>query len=190
MNARLAIPLIMLLMAPLAAQEETLISGAVTHGGFGGPSLKITQLNGQAAVMTGSRAGWIINHTFVVGSSNYSLLSTVEVPNGTDYYLSLNYSGFELEYIPDSDKLIHYSIHTLFAPGSIHLKDDDFRRYTSNDFIYIFEPSLSITLNVVRFFRVSLSGNYRLVFDVDTDYLTNEDLGGAGAALTLKFGKF
>lgn len=192
MNVRLAMPLIMLVTAPLlaAAPEETLISGGVTHGGFGGPSIKITQLNGQPAVMTGGRGGWIIDHTIVVGSSNYNLLTTVEVPDGTDYYLSMDYSGFELEYIHNSDKLIHYSIHTLFAPGSIHLKDEDFRRYTSNDFIYIFEPSLSITLNVVRFFRISLSGNYRLVFDVDTNYLNDEDLWGAGAALTLRFGKF
>jgi len=190
MKSRLIIPLILLVAVPLTAQEETLISGRVSHGGFGGPSVKITHLNGQAAFMTGGRAGWIINSTFVIGSGNYSLLSKVDVPDGVTHYLAMNYSGLELEYIPDSDKLIHYSIHTLFAPGTIHLKDSDFRRYTSDDLIFVLEPSLCLTLNVVRFFRISLSGSYRLALDVDSGTLGDKDLWGAGAALTLKFGKF
>ena len=193
MKSCMIIPLILLAAVPLAAQDEVLISGRVSHGGFGGPSLKLTQLNGQAAFMAGSRAGWIINHTFVLGSSNYSLLSKVDVHDQGDdatSYLAMNYSGLELEYIRDSDKLINYSIHTLFAPGTIHLKDSDFRRYTSNDLIFVLEPSLCLTLNIARFFRISLSGSYRLALDVDSGGLSNEDLRGAGGALTFKFGKF
>ena len=184
---------LVLVAVPLSAQEEVLIPGKVSHGGFGGPGIKISQINGQAGVMTGSRAGWIINHSFVLGSASYNLLSNIEVPeSGTaeEGYLAVDYSGLELEYVPHWDRLVHYSIHSLFAPGTVYLRDRNFYRYTSSDFIFVLEPSLSVTLNVVKFFRLSLCGSYRLVFDVETGGLADRDLWGSGVALIFKFGKF
>jgi hypothetical protein len=180
-------------IVPIFAQEEVLVSGKVSHGGFGGPAIKMTWMNGQPGFMTGGRAGWIINHTFVLGTANYNLLSNIDVPEtgpagGT--YLAMEYSGLELEYIHKSDRLVHYSIHSLVAPGSVYLRDGNFNRSTSSDYIFVLEPSLSVTLNVVKFFRVSLSGSYRLVFDVESGGLTDQDLWGAGVALIFKFGKF
>ncbi|UCD37859.1 MAG: hypothetical protein JSW54_13730 [Fidelibacterota bacterium] len=193
MRTTIVTAIILAAALPIFAQEEVLISGKVSHGGFGGASAKITQVSGQPGFMIGSRAGWIINHKFVLGTSNYNLLSRVDVPEpgiADDLYLAMEYSGLEVEYIPDSDRLIHYSSHALFALGTIYLRDRNFHRYTNDDFIFAFEPSLSVTLNVVKFFRLSLSGSYRLVFGVESGGLENKDLSGPGAALTLKFGKF
>lgn len=185
--------IILLCILPLSAQEEVLISGKVSHGGFGGPGIKISQINGQAGLMTGGRAGWIINHSFVLGTANYNLLSSIDVPeSGTadDGYLAMDYSGLELEYIPKWDQLVHTSFHSLFAPGSVYLRDRNFNRSTDSDFIFVLEPSLSVNLNVVKFFRLSLCGSYRFVFDVETGGLADRDLWGSGVALIFKFGKF
>jgi hypothetical protein len=43
------------------AQESILISG-----GFGGPVIKVININGENAVRVGGRGGWIINHSFVL----------------------------------------------------------------------------------------------------------------------------
>ena len=50
-----------------SAQDEQLVSGKIESGGFGAPVWKITQINGETAMLTGGRGGWIINHTFVIG---------------------------------------------------------------------------------------------------------------------------
>lgn len=63
---------------PVFAQEQTLIgSGEIENGGFGGPVVKVTSINGESAVFVGGRGGWIINHTFVLGGAGYGLVTNV-----------------------------------------------------------------------------------------------------------------
>ena len=49
------------------AQEKTLINGEIESGGFGGPVLKVTNINGENAVMVGglAAAGLSIIHSFL-----------------------------------------------------------------------------------------------------------------------------
>jgi hypothetical protein len=60
------------------AQETTLINGEIESGGFGGPVLKVTSINGENAVMIGGRGGWIINHSLVLGGGGYGLVTEVK----------------------------------------------------------------------------------------------------------------
>ncbi len=71
------IMVICLVAFPAFAQEETLIKGDVESGGFGGPVVKMTSLNGQDGILVGGRGGWILNHSFIIGGGGYGLANNV-----------------------------------------------------------------------------------------------------------------
>jgi len=195
------ITLILISTSQLFSQEETLIgNGEVSHGGFGGPVIKFTQIKGEPALLVGGRGGWIINHTFVIGGGGYGLVNKIkaDIPVYGIYtqpYLNFGYGGVELEYIIQSDKLLHFTVCTLIGGGAVsyreHLWDDSWDEWDSpNDAFFVFEPSAGVELNIISFFRVNAGVSYRFISGAEFDDLKNKDLAGVSAFLTLKFGKF
>jgi hypothetical protein len=181
------------------AQEETLIGeGEVSHGGFGGPVIKFTQIKGEPGVLVGGRGGWIINHTFVIGGGGYGLTNKIEAENqflGIKPYLNFGYGGVELEYIMHSDKLIHFTICTLIGGGAVSYRedlwDDSWDDMNSpNDAFFVAEPAVNVELNIISFFRINAGVSYRFISGAGFDDLKNKDLAGVSAVLTLKFGTF
>ena len=61
---------------------------------------------------------------------------------------------------------------------------------TASDLIWVLEPTVSLEMNVMKFFRIGAGASYRYVLGVDSGGLTNEDFGGLSAMLILKFGRF
>jgi hypothetical protein len=180
---------------PAFAQEETLISGEVESGGFGGPVLKITNLNGENAVMVGGRGGWVINHSFVLGGGGYGLVTEVnaKVSDSAHQYIEMGYGGLELEYIPSSNDLLHLSVGLLVGGGGIGYRSDDkdmFHSTHKNNSFFVLEPSVQANLNVTHYFRIAAGASYRYVGGLKSVVSTNDDLSGPSALLTLKFGKF
>ena len=189
--------LCMMVTSALAAKsDETLISGEVEHGGFGGPVVKLTEINGRTGILVGGRGGWIINHTFVLGGGGYGLASDIkakEIGLGTILYLDMGYGGLELEYVVNSPKLIHLSFHTLIGAGSIGYRErDDHFEWDddSDDIFFVAEPGANLMLNVTEFFRIGLGFSYRFINGVDLEGLSDSGLDGVSTNLTLKFGKF
>jgi hypothetical protein len=192
------------------AQEETLLSGGVEHGGFGGPVVKVTRINGQDAVLVGGRGGWIINHTFVIGGGGYGLVTDVRpsVPGllGQDK-LMLGYGGLELEFILQSDRVVHLTVPILIGAGAVgyrngywgHGVDLDLGIDNRFDTFFIVEPGVDLELNVVSFFRINAGLSYRHVsgIGVPTDITgsarplaSNSDLRGVSWMIGFKFGSF
>ena len=188
------------------AQEETLLSNRkVTHGGFGAPVVKYTEIKGEPGLLVGGRGGWIINHTFVIGGGGYGLVNDKEANNylvyypwGNKPYLNFGYGGFELEYIIQSDNLMHFSVYTLVGAGGVSYRnslwdnnEDGWNNWASpSDAFFVFEPAANFELNVIEFFRINAGVSYRFISGVNFDNLKNSDLGGPSAVLSLKFGKF
>ncbi len=189
---------------PLTAQEEeTLVSGPVESGGFGGPSLRITKINGETAVLVGGRGGWIINHVFMIGGAGYGLVTrnAAKTPGLLgEKDLDVGYGGLEMEYYVNPNDLIHGSVRLLLGGGGVAYREDVMATsHRDMDGFFVAEPGVSINLNVTHFFRISAGASYRIVTGVDapTDILghpapltSNADLSGPSALLTLKFGKF
>jgi hypothetical protein len=189
---------------PLSAQdEETLLTGEITHGGFGGPVVKFTRLDGEFGLLLGGRGGWIINHSFSIGGGGYGLVTSIPGPAGTgemtEPLLTVGYGGFEMEYVRHSGRLIHSSLSLLIGGGGAgyHEKaeeDWDFQNDVKGnptwDSFFIAEPGIGLELNVASFFRINAGASYRFVSGVDKNGLTNGDIGGPSAVLTFKFGKF
>ncbi|RPI02095.1 MAG: hypothetical protein EHM64_14620 [Ignavibacteriae bacterium] len=177
------------------AQEQTLISGEIESGGFGGPVLKMTNINGENAVMIGGRGGWIINHSFILGGAGYGVVSDVKakVTDGIYQYIEMGYGGLDLEYIASSNDLVHLSIGVLVGGGGIGYKlneMDGFNSSNDKNAFFVLEPSVSANLNVTTYFRIAAGASYRYVSGLKSALSTNGDLSGPSANLTLKFGRF
>ena len=81
-------------------------------GGFGGPVLKVTQINDVFGLMVGGRAGWVYKHTYAIGGGFYGLLRDIEVEvprTDSERDFEFAYGGLELEYIIAPRRDIHLS---------------------------------------------------------------------------------
>jgi len=178
-----------------SGQDEQLISDKIESGGFGAPVWKVTQVNGETAFLTGGRGGWIINHAFVIGGGGYSTLMDVNAgmptsSNGEKLYLRMEYSGLELEYIHRSSKVVHWTVLALFGGGRLEIREHEPDRTFAKDNFFVVDASLNAEINVLKWMRVNAGAGYRLVSGVDAEGLSNGDLGGPEAQVTLKFGSF
>lgn len=188
----------LLLCSQIFAQEQTLMgSGKMSNGGFGGPVIKYTQIKNEPAVLIGGRGGWIINHTFVIGGGGYGLANQIESDYSVNFsnpYINFGYGGLELEYIIQSDQLVHFSIYTLIGAGSVNYRNNSHSSWEdwdyNNDEFFVLEPALNVEVNITSFFRINAGANYRYISGVNYDNLANEDFSGFSGVLTLKFGSF
>ena len=187
--------LVIVFTLPLLAQEATLINGEIESGGFGGPVLKVTSINGENAVMVGGCGGWIINHSFVLGGGGYGLVTDVnaKVTDSMHQYIEMGYGGLELEYIPSSNDLLHLSLGLLVGAGGIgyrHEDNDVFNASHKNNSFFVLEPSVNANPNVTHSFRIAAGISYRYVRGLKSLVSTNADLSEPSAILIFKFGKF
>ena len=181
------------------AEEETLLNGDTKISFFGGPVWKLTNLNGDTRVLTGVRGGWIINRSFVIGLGGYGMMSGFNMHghrtfNNHDHGHKLGYGGLEIEYINNSDKLIHYSLYALIGSGGARFDDmhvdEDLDHAHNTDTIFVFEPALNGIVNINKWFRLGAGVSYRMISGVDTYNKDSSDIGGFYGIVTFKFGKF
>ncbi len=186
--------ILLLSVISIFGQAETLVSGELESGGFGGPVVKFSQIDGVFGLFIGGRGGWIMNHTFVLGIGGYGLVNQVDanfIFEGELIPLMVGYGGFEMEYIFSSNSLVHFSIYLLLGGGGLTYKEfDDWKSPQVSDNFWIAEPAANIELNIASFFRISAGVGYRFVSDVSLGNLTNSDIAGVSGVLTFKFGKF
>ena len=178
-------------------QEKTLLRGKIDHGGFGGPVVKFTQIDDQFGVLVGGRAGWIIDHSIVLGFGGYGLSNEVKGENtfaGFDQNLNFGYGGFEMEYIVKSDDLVHLTFYTLIGAGAVNYRLDaevtDINWDPEADPFFALEPAVNFEINLTTFFRLNIGAGYRYISGVNDYGLTDSDLSGLSGNLTFKFGSF
>lgn len=190
--------MLLLLATSVFSQQETLFSGEVDHGGFGGPVVKFSSINKNFGVFVGGRGGWIIDHKLMIGAGGYGLANYVAANRLgplNEKYLDFGYGGLEIEWVVNSDKLLHFSFHTLVGGGAIQYRNEardiTFRDMPS-DALFVLEPGATLDLNVTTWFRFSVGASYRYVNGVEegSRLSTNQDLSGPSAILMLRFGKF
>lgn len=188
-----------------AQEEETLLGGGFESGGYGGPVVKFTSVNGEFAVMAGGYGGWLINHAFMIGGGGYGLVTkhrpdqavrtSYGIPDGGQ--MEFSYGGGMLEFIFSPMSVVHSSVSLLIGGGEVSYTMQDnvsfdmwhgFRE--QKDQVFVLEPSLNVELNVTSFFRVNAGGSYRYVSGASLYGLKNADLSGVSGNLTLKFGAF
>lgn len=181
-----------------AQQDQTLVGNHVSFGGFGGPVVKFSSINGSAGLLVGGRGGWIIklnpSSSFVIGGGGYGLANDIKaqniIINGEQQYLSVGYGGLELEYVEGSNKLIHFSIQSLIGAGGAGYRNKNHGESSNTDSFFVWEPGVNVLLNVTHFFRVGAGLGYRVTSGSHLAEATDSDLSGVTGILTFKFGKF
>ncbi len=189
----------MLFTVTLFAQEETLLDMEdIEHGGWGGLVVKFSSVNDQFALLVGGRGGWIINHAFMIGFGGYGLvndiLSHVIGPFG-ERFVDFGYGGLDLEYVFNSDRLIHLSLHALIGGGAVSIRGSsmnswDSGSHHSQDGVFVVEPGMNLDLNIIKWFRLSAGASYRYVRGSSSGVSSNKELSGPSAQMTFRFGEF
>lgn len=199
---KIILALVLFSFAPLTAQEQTLLGDTeIEHGGYGAMVIKAATINNEPAILIGGRGGWIINHTFSIGIGGYGLANNIEAntvgPFGQKY-LQMGYGGLDLEFIANSDDLLHFSVHALIGGGSAGFRnswdddnwDNDFDMDHHHDPFFVIEPGVNVDLNITPWFRTSVGASYRYVSGLSSAAATNSDISGASGMITFRFGKF
>ena len=190
--------IIFVFLSNLSAQEETLVGYEMENGDFGGPDIKLSTLNDKSALFIGGKGGWIINHTFVIGGAGYGLVNNIATSpfhTESDYSLTMGYGGLYLEYIHNSDKLFHFTIHSLIGGGGAQYRKEssynpDQYFYGKQSAFFVLEPGVSMMLNITQYFRLGLGLNYRYISGLDMEGLSSKELSAPSATITFKFGSF
>jgi hypothetical protein len=208
--------LFILISSSLLAQEETIFSGDVEHGGYGGPEFKVTQIDNSLNLLVGGKGGWIINHSFVIGLAGYGLVTSITPEDNinSDLRLAFGYGGLNLEYINSSNRIVHFTVSALVGAGGVAWYDhsdwfddnyDDNRHTYAGDAFFVFEPGASIELNIVKWMRIDLGVSYRLISGAESNLkilpystsgvlyeksIKDKDLSGISGNITFKFGLF
>ena len=186
MKKHLLILCVLVLVIPFSAfaEEKTIVGGGIESGGYGGPVVKFMSLGGDLGVIVGGRGGWIINHTFVIGGGFYGLSSDIKIDGNR---LQMEYGGFEFEYIWQSDRVLHFTIHTSIGGGRVEMIDPV---YNSDRFFYI-EPTINGEVNLLKWFRINAGIGYFWVDNIQgMPGLSSNDIRGITGTIVFKFGWF
>jgi hypothetical protein len=191
--------------APSAEQEQdqTLLGRQTRHGGYGAPETKLTTLTGDAAMLVGAQAGWIIDRHFIIGAAGYGLVTThspvaeLQRPTGPSR-IELGYGGPRIGYIYRPSSLVHFSVGMLIGAGGMRIAtrnpaaDNGDGGYDHHDSTVFFamEPQLEAELNVARHVRLGIGGSYRYIESTGKPGLRSSDLSGPAASLAVKIGYF
>lgn len=176
--------------------QQTLLGGGITSsGGFGGPMFQYGLFNGELSLFTGGYGAWFANKKFILGGGGMRLSSNAPVAEGDrldnspDMSYEMNYGGLFLGYTFASDKVIHPEITLMAGSGSVWQENTAGEDFGQSSFALL-QPGAQIDINVLQFMRVGLGANYRFAFGSDTEGLTDANIGGPSAFVTLKFGYF
>lgn len=189
-----------LLFATALPAQETLISGDMDFGGFGGPFVQFTSINNQFGLLVGGGGGVIIDHTISIGGAGYGLASNVTEESAplNRPYVNMGYGGVFLQYINRSNDLIHVTGGALVGGGGVGYRaayggnTEGPSNYGDemNDAFFVVEPNVEGVLNVARYFRLGVGISYRYISGIEAPGLRNADFEGAAARITFNFGSF
>ncbi len=145
------------------------------HGAYIAPVFKFTSMNGQGAVISGVKGGWIINKTIVLGGAFYGLSSNitqswVDPANGLAPLIKFTTGGLNFEYVLFSDNIISASAEFFMGGAGINFEAPNNNKSGSvmygGDFL-VWEPQLNAVINLNDWFHLSLGLSYRTTSNLD-----------------------
>ena len=176
------------------------LSAQNKFGAFGAPVIKYTSIYNQNALILGGKFGLVINESIVIGGGFYGNINRIHTDftdklSGQKVMLNMNYGGLEFEYILFPHSLIHGTVGILLAGGGLYFgvldKSVPHNSYSKLDLL-VYEPSVNIEFNSLRWLHVDLNMSYRII----TSYsrvaygISKNDLAGPTVGLIFKFGSY
>jgi hypothetical protein len=171
-----------LVAAPLSASAEV--------EGFGGPTVAVTQLADETAVLFGGRGGALFNGKYILGGSGFGLAnSDLEVGSGPGGrpHLTLGYGGAWLGYMAQRDGTFDFLIHTTIGAGSVGLEGGGVDRSDSG---LLVEPGADLVWKPTDSLRVSVGASYRFFSGIEVRGLEDDDVNGPSLVIGVTFGSY
>lgn len=177
------------------ASADVLFGSDTESGGFGGPRVQLTSLNGRFAALLGGHGGWVINHRLVLGGAGYGLINDVKVAASApepDLPLQFGWGGLFVQYIFRPDPIVHGTAHLTLGGGGASFEDPGFFEdlEDSGDAFFAAESGAGLEINVSDSVRLAIDGGFRFVSGVDLPGLDDIDLMGPSLSLGVKIGTF
>jgi len=171
-------------------KEETLF-GSIDHiGGFGGPMIEVSSINGETVADVGGGGALILDNFFFGG---YGL--GTDAPNiqiGLEQFdIDFGHGGLWFGFVAPPYKVAHVYSSFKLGWGEANLKDNDGDKLFSDN-VLVLTPEVGVELNITHWFKLAFSGGYRFVDGVNTlpGDLTDDSFSSPFGALTFRFGGF
>lgn len=169
-----------------------------SFGGYFGVNSHYTKINNTNAVLLGGEITGIINRSFNIGLQGYGMVTTNKSnrydENINELYIGVGYGGVKLEPVFFYNSIVHFSIPILIgAGGVVEYKWDNYSSYYyeyNYDVYFLFEPGISLEVNLLNFMRLSTGASYRVTSEFDIVGMDENNLNGFNFDLSLKFGWF
>jgi hypothetical protein len=172
---------------------------SVRHvGGYGGPSVMYSRIAGRDGVLVGGEGAVLIDHRLALGGAGYGWTRDASGPadvDGVPRDLRVGYGGFLVRYSILTSSLVYGSLGGLVGAGAatLHRNTEDEQRADARadatDAFFVFEPQLSIQINLLRWMRVGVQGGYRITSGVGGLGYRERDIDGMTLGGTLQFGR-
>lgn len=169
-------------------KTQTLFSDENSYGGFGGPIVEFSNINGELIGDVGGGGGFVVNNFFVGGYGLGNDGAKLELQDQL-YDIKFRHGGFWLGYSFMDHKLVHLYSSFRIGWGEVELNQNEEKFYSDN--LLSLAPELGIELNVTNWFKVGFSGGIRNVSGIENlPELNNDDFTGFYSAITFRFGGF
>lgn len=170
------------------SKTETLFSKENSYGGFGGPLVVFSNINGTIVGDVGGGGALSVNDFFVGGYGLGNEGAQVEVDDQT-YDIDFGHGGFWMGYTYKKHKLIHLYTSFRIGWGKTELRQNGEKFYSDN--MLSLAPEVGFELNATNWFKVGFSGGYRNISGLDNlPGLSNDDFSSVYGAITFRFGGF
>lgn len=181
-NFTLIIASVLLITASSFAQhrEETIFRNKSIDftGIWGGSTNGLVEFNNNFSLSNSGYFLFEINNDILIGWSGYG--SGANLDNGDKAQIGGH--DLVLGYAINSHKPIHPVVYVKGGSGSLKINEQKVDKVT------VFEPSIGMEMNVLRWFRIGFEGGYRFVTNVDAPGLDDTDFSSPVVGLRLKFG--
>jgi len=170
-------------------------------GAYGSIVTKYSNLNGFDAFLIGGRGGIILNKTLNLGMGLYGLASIVpiDVTDASGNILGKDrlhfmYGGFEVEYMINNKRKLHYSISTMIGLGTVASRNNNkvypenyFDHNRLNNFFFVAEPEFNVMWKFAKYLHVSLGISYLQTIGAKYEFLDDSSLSGFNGILSFHF---
>jgi hypothetical protein len=181
----------------LMAQDQTLFDDVDRTGAWGGPLFEYSSLDGDVQVASGGGGALILDDFYLggygMGDVEFDILRPTE---DIRERVKFKHGGLWLGYTPMQSKVLHPYASVKFGWGkaryrSSQLDDPEIIFTELNDNIFVMTPELGFEVNVFSWFRMAMTGSYRMVSGLGAvPNFDEQDLSEFALQLTLRFGGF
>jgi len=175
-------------------RAQTVLTGGVSHGGFGAVHLRAGKVGNERSLFMGGEAAWVANQRLILGVGVWALVSgnaRIAPSSGAEDEsapLRMGYAGALVGYRIAPAAIVHPTASMLIGAGGISAASQ--AAGYDDDAFFVAEPALGVELNVASFVRLGVGASYRWVAGVEPAGLRDEDLSGLTGELSLRLGRF